>query len=77
MRKILLALAASLVSIIGIGIGSASGASSHYVRGYSTKSGTYVAPHWQTNPNRTKFDNWSTKGNVNPYTGKPGTKSPY
>lgn len=49
---------------------------SHSVRGYVKKNGTYVAPHRQTNPNRTQRDNWSTKGNVNPYTGKPGTKTP-
>ena len=76
MRKLLpLVFVASLFSVAGIS--SASAASSHYVRGYSTKSGIYVAPHRQTNPNRTKFDDWSTKGNVNPYTGRMGTKSPY
>lgn len=48
----------------------------HYVRGYTTKRGTYAAPHYQTNPNHTKSDNWSTKGNVNPHTGKAGTKNP-
>lgn len=47
-----------------------------YVRGYTTKSGTYVAPHYQTSPNSTPYDNYSTKGNVNPYTGQPGTKNP-
>lgn len=49
---------------------------SHYVRGYTTKNGTYVAPHYQTNPNSTTTDNWSTRGNVNPYTGEPGTRNP-
>lgn len=49
---------------------------SHYVHGYTTKKGTYVKGHMQTNPNGTKSDNWSTKGNVNPYTGKAGTKNP-
>lgn len=48
----------------------------HEVRGYEKKNGTYVAPHQQTNPNSTKADNWSTKGNVNPNTGKKGTKNP-
>jgi hypothetical protein len=48
----------------------------HSVRGHTTKNGTYVAPHYQTNPNDTKSDNWSTKGNVNPITGQPGTKNP-
>jgi hypothetical protein len=53
------------------------GGSEHYVRGYVKRDGTYVAPHFQTNPNGTKLDNWSTKGNVNPYTGQPGTKNPW
>jgi drug/metabolite transporter superfamily protein YnfA len=44
------------------------------VRGYTTKKGTYVAPHFRQNPNKTKLDNWSTVGNVNPYTGKKGHK---
>ena len=46
------------------------------VRGYTKRNGTYVKPHYRTAPNATKLDNWSTKGNVNPYTGKPGTKNP-
>ena len=50
--------------------------SSHAVRGYTRKDGTYVAPHMQTNPNSTRSDNWSTRGNVNPYTGQAGTKDP-
>ncbi len=37
-------------------------------------TGTYVAPHYRTGSNSVKFDNWSTKGNVNPMTGKKGTK---
>jgi hypothetical protein len=47
------------------------------VRSYVTKNGVYVPAHRATNPNSTKLDNWSTKGNVNPYTGKPGTVDPY
>lgn len=46
---------------------------SHYVKGHVTKKGTYVPPHMATNPNGTQRDNWSSKGNVNPYTGKEGT----
>lgn len=49
---------------------------SHGVKGHTTKDGTYVAPHRQTNPNGTKVDNWSSKGNVNPYTGKDGAVDP-
>ena len=46
----------------------------HYVNGYTRSNGTYVAPHYQTNPNYTRSDNYSTVGNVNPYTGQIGTK---
>lgn len=47
------------------------------VKGYHRKDGTYVQPHYRSSPNRTKFDNYSTKGNVNPYTGKAGTVDPH
>lgn len=46
------------------------------VRGHFRKDGTYVAPHVRTKPNNTRSDNWSTRGNVNPYTGEAGTQSP-
>ena len=59
-------------------IGSiATAQSSHYVHGYSRSDGTYVQPHMQTNPNSTPMDNWTTRGNVNPYTGQAGTRDPY
>lgn len=47
-----------------------------FVRGYYRKDGTYVQPHYRSSPNSTTLDNWSTKGNVNPYTGKQGTRNP-
>ncbi len=47
---------------------------SHAVSGHTTKNGTYVPPHRATNPDSSKANNWSRKGNVNPYTGKEGTK---
>lgn len=46
------------------------------VGGYTKKNGTYVAPHHRTDPNRTQRDNYSSKPNVNPHTGKRGTKEP-
>jgi hypothetical protein len=45
-----------------------------HVEGYLKQSGTYVAPHARTLQNGIKADNFSTKGNVNFYTGEPGTK---
>jgi hypothetical protein len=44
------------------------------VRGYYRSNGTYVQPHQRTYPNETRNDNYSTIGNVNPHTGKAGTK---
>ena len=48
------------------------------VRGYYKPStGSYVAHHYKTTQNRSKFDNFSTKGNYNPYTGKKGSANPF
>ncbi len=47
------------------------------VRGYYRKDGTYVRPHYRSRPDGNIYNNWSTKGNYNPYTGKKGTKIPY
>jgi hypothetical protein len=48
--------------------------SDHSVRSYFKTDGTFVQPYRATNPNETRLDNYSTKGNVNPYTGVPGAK---
>jgi hypothetical protein len=78
MRRALLAV---VVAVFAPAIAQARGGGghsggSHAVSGHVTSRGTYVAPHYSTNPNSSKADNWSTKGNVNPFTGKAGTKSP-
>jgi hypothetical protein len=44
------------------------------VHGYYRRDGTYVQPHMRSAPDGNFGNNWSTKGNINPYTGKPGTK---
>lgn len=51
-------------------------AGSHSKKGHIKKDGTYVASSHATNPNKSKADNYSSKGNANPYTGKKGTKNP-
>ena len=67
--------------IIGLSIALVSTAASaqyaHEVRGYTRSDGTYVAPHMQTNANGNAFDNYSSRPNVNPYTGQEGTVNPY
>lgn len=49
----------------------------HYTQGYERQDGTYVAPHYQTNPDNSRMNNWSTQGNTNPFTGQAGTQNPY
>lgn len=44
------------------------------VRGYQRRDGTYVAPYHRTEPNQYRHDNYSSQGNVNPYTGRRGTQ---
>ena len=53
---------------------SSSSSGEHYTRSYTTRSGTFVQGHYSTNPNGTRNDNYSTRGNVNPHTGEEGTK---
>lgn len=43
------------------------------VRGYSRGNGTYVQPHYRSNPNSFKWDNWSSRGNINPWNVKEDT----
>lgn len=57
--------------------GTWSNPNSVYVAPHVNSDGTYVQGHRRSEANDTKLDNWSTKGNVNPYTGKSGTKDPW
>lgn len=64
--------------IFALGIFSFVEARTTKVRGYyKPRTGSYVQPHYKTSPNKSRFDNWSTKWNYNPYTGKKGTKDPF
>ncbi len=61
---------------LGFG-GDFGGTNSHSVRGHFQDNGTYVQPHYRTNPNNSLLDNYSTSGNYNPYTGAPGRRKPW
>ena len=78
MRKLILAGAMALAATTAQAqyYGTGSNPNSHPVQGHTTSTGTYVAPHMQTNPNNTQRDNYSATGNVNPYTGAVGTRTP-
>ena len=45
------------------------------VSGYSRSNGTYVQPYVRTMPNTTNWDNFSTSGNSNPFTGSTGYRA--
>lgn len=45
------------------------------VSGYTRSNGTYVQSHVRTMPNTTNWDNFSTKGNSNPFTGSTGYRA--
>jgi hypothetical protein len=63
-----LALAVVLATI------SVSAFADEYTRGYTRKDGTYVQPHYSTPDNQNRFDNYSARGNTNPYTGERGSQ---
>jgi hypothetical protein len=65
-----LVLAAAMIS-------STAFAADVYVQPYQKADGTYVPGHYRSEANGTPFDNYSAKGNVNPYTGQAGTVNPY
>ena len=44
------------------------------VRDYVKKNNKQVKAHHRSRSDKTRLNNYSTKGNVNPYTGKIGTK---
>lgn len=46
-----------------------------WVNGYTRKDGTYVPGHYRSSPDGDASNNWSTKGNTNPYTGERGTRT--
>lgn len=64
-----------LALLLPFSVVEAKGGRTH-VRAHTKKNGTRVPAHNRTSANKSKHDNWSTKGNVNPETGKRGTKDP-
>lgn len=48
----------------------------NYVEPYFRSDGAYVPGHYRTNPDGSFYNNWSTKGNVNPHTGERGYRQP-
>jgi hypothetical protein len=68
MRNLILLVVISLISLVAV--------SDDYVNGYMKRDGTYVEGYMKSSPNSTNQDNYSTQGNINPYTGSVGTRAP-
>ena len=66
MKKILLAIAIAAMSVTAF--------ADTMVNGYYKSNGTYVQPHMRSSPDGFSSNNWTTQGNVNPYTGSHGTR---
>jgi hypothetical protein len=64
MKKLFIALCLLLIT--------ATSFAAEYVSGYYRKDGTYVSPYYRSDSNGSVTDNYSFKGNYNPYTGKEG-----
>ena len=63
-------------AILGLNAFCQTNNSHTYVRPFFKKDGTFVEGYWRTSPNNTNRDNFSTKGNENPYNGKIGWIEP-
>jgi len=79
MKKLILVVV-SLVALVSVTSAEAGGHrggyhSTSHVNGYYRSNGSYVSPHYRSGRDGYHNNNWSVQGNVNPYTGKPGTKS--
>ena len=72
MKKLLISAFLGLFVFGIFGFGANQAEASNRVSGYTTKRGTYVQPYYKSSPNSYKSDNYSSRGNYNPYTGKKG-----
>lgn len=46
-----------------------------YTRGHYRSNGTYVQTYRSSSPDGIRWNNWSSRGNVNPFTGRRGSRS--
>lgn len=71
---ILAAVLLVLISFLTVSIAEAG-----WVGGYTRRDGTYVQPHYRTNPDGNPYNNYNFPGNYNPNTGTttPGNPNTY
>lgn len=62
--------------IVGLLLAAEAFAGTTYVNPYVKRDGTFVQGHYRTTQDSSVYNNWSTRGNTNPYTGEDGTVDP-
>jgi hypothetical protein len=64
------------IAILSLVLLSASISQADYTHSYTRSNGTYVQGYNHTHADSNPYNNYSTVGNVNPYTGQAGTVQP-
>jgi hypothetical protein len=78
LTKLMLAMKNAILAVVLLAsVVTANAQGYHYVRPSYRNNGTFVSGHYQTNPDRNIYNNWSTYPNINPFTGRQGTINPY
>lgn len=67
----------TIIALAAIVAATGTALAGNYVNGYTRQDGTYVAPHYRSAPDNNRYNNYSSQGMVNPYTGRQGTQNPY
>jgi uncharacterized protein YxeA len=70
MKKLMVVIILSIITVTCFG--------ATLVKGhYNKKTGKYINTYYKTRSDHSRLNNYSTKGNVNPFTGKKGDKKTY
>ena len=64
-----------MLTVMALAFGVSELEAQTWVNGYTKSNGTTVQGHYRSNSDGVFSNNWSTKGNTNPYTGKKGTRT--
>lgn len=65
------------LAVLILGAAALSAGAQVFVQPYVRSDGTYVPGHMRSAPDHNPYNNYSSQGNVNPYTGQAGTVNPY
>jgi len=73
-KKLFLGVVIILISFFTLNLAEAG-----WVQGYYRSDGSYVSPHYRSNPDGNPYNNYSFPGNYNPNTGRitPGNPDTY